>query len=106
MADLVQNVFGFGGQAVGGVTGFVMDQWGSKLGQVAFFAAVLFWFVNNNTWLDQLRKMVPGAGMVGAKVANAVFFGALLYIGMKLVFEPFMLAMAQRQEKLEKMTNN
>ena len=105
MADLVQGVFGFAGQTAGGVSGFIMDQFGNQVGKVALAAAVLFYIVNTKAVLDPIRKMIPGQSQLGANVANAIVFGLLLYVGMKVVFEPLMMGLAQRQEKLEKMAN-
>ena len=99
MADLVSGVFNWGGSTVGGVSGFVMDQWGSRLGQVAFAAAVLYWIFSSQYSIDTLRKMIPGVSSGPVKIMNAALFGLILYMGMKVVFDPFVGALSQEAEK-------
>ena len=99
MTDFLSGVFNWGGSTVSGVSGFVMDQWGSRLGQVAFAAAVLYWVFSSQYSIDALRKMIPGVSAGPAKIMNAALFGFFLFMGMKIVFDPFVSALSQEAEK-------
>jgi len=104
MTDLVSNLSGLGGTTVGGISGWIEGQWSGRVVQVAVFAGVLHYITSSTAVIQIIKNAIPGFPTGSANLFNSVIYGVLLWVGIKFVFDPFIQAMAQNQEKLVEKT--
>ena len=104
MTDLVSNLSGLGGTTVGGISGWIEGQWSGRVVQVAVFAGVLHYITSSTAVIQVIKNAIPGFPTGSANLFNSVIYGVLLWVGIKFVFDPFIHAMAQNQEKLVEKT--
>ena len=105
MTDLfsgtVGGLAGLGGRTIGGVGDVIESSWGTRVVQVAVFAAIMHYFTSSVAVIQGIKNAIPGFPKGSAKLFNSLIFGFLMWVGIKFIFDPFVQGIAVNQDQLE-----
>ena len=79
--------------AVGGVQGWVGQQWTQRVVQVSVYASIVFFLLSSLPLINWVEKNVWSVfgiklGADGTRVLHAIIFGLFMYVGTRFILDP------------------
>jgi len=88
----MSGIFDLVVKEVGQVEHFVLQQWSSRMVQVAVYAGVVFYVLSTYELIGFVEKQLVSVGLKigkdGTRVLHAVIFAIFMYYGSRLILDP------------------
>ena len=88
----MSGIFDFVVKEVGEVEHFLLQQWGSRMVQVAVYSGVVFYVLSTYELIGFVEKQLVNLGLKvgkdGTRVLHAVIFAIFMYYGSRLILDP------------------
>ena len=88
----MSGLFGFVVKEVGQVEHFLLQQWSSRMVQVAVYSGVVFYVLSTYELIGFVEKQLFNLGLKvgkdGTRVVHAVIFAVFMYYGSRLILDP------------------
>lgn len=88
----MSGVFDFVVKEVGQVEHFLLQQWSSRMVQVAVYSGVVFYVLSTYELIGFVEKQLVNLGLKvgkdGTRVLHAVIFAVFMYYGSRLILDP------------------
>ena len=88
----MSGIFDFVVKEVVEVEHFLLQQWGSRMVQVAVYSGVVFYVLSTYELIGFVEKQLVNLGLKvgkdGTRVLHAVIFACFMYYGSRLILDP------------------
>jgi len=88
----MSGIFDFVVKEVVEVEHFLLQQWGSRMVQVAVYSGVVFYVLSTYELIGFVEKQLVNLGLKigkdGTRVLHAVIFAVFMYYGSRLILDP------------------